>query len=70
MDGINYPICTEGTANCLSKAVYLGLCSRADIKRATVVVIIDRPANCNTPVFKVMVAKENTFLSKCISTYL
>ena len=32
VDGINYPICTEGRANCLDKFLELGLATRAAVK--------------------------------------
>ena len=71
VDGINYPICTSGTANCLDKAVS-GLCSRADVKRAALLVLIDRPANHAAPIYKVMVAMGafSQVLSERITTYL
>ena len=33
LDGVNYPICTSGRANCLNKAVNHGLFSRAAVKQ-------------------------------------
>ena len=71
VDGINYPICTMGTANCLDKAVS-GLCSRAEVKRAALLVLIDRPANQAVPIYNVMVAMGafSQVLSERITTYL
>ena len=31
-DGVNYPICTQGKANCLDKLIKHGLCTRAMVK--------------------------------------
>ena len=71
VDGIHYPICTSGIANCLDKAVS-GLCSRADVKRAALLVLIDRPVNHAAPIYKVMVAMGafSQVLSERITTYL
>ena len=33
-DGVNYPICTEGTANCLDKLMNQRLSTRAMVKRS------------------------------------
>ena len=71
VDGINYPICTNGTANCLDKAIS-GLCSRAAVKRAALFVLLDRPANHAAPIYKVLVAMGavSQVLSERITTYL
>ena len=44
MDGIDYPICTDGPANCLEKAVDKDLATRAAVKQEAAMAIIFRPA--------------------------
>ena len=42
LDGINYPVCTEGAANCLDKALNLGYFTRAQVKQALVQILFSR----------------------------
>ena len=44
LDSIGYPVCTEGRANCMLKALNFGMLRRADVKKAALLVIVDRPS--------------------------
>ena len=54
-DAIGYPICNEGAATCLSKAIHFEMSTRAEVKKAALMVIIDRPVDKDTKVHDVLV---------------